>query len=276
MISEELLAKAAELARQWAPELCNGCDGYHEAWPSLRMAGAISGLRTEAPFFQERLGRAAREGRRRVLIAATADTGMLEQVAEAYQAAGATFEATVLDQCETPLRLNDWYAGQCGFPITTHHGDVFAHEPAAPFDVLCTHSFFSFVPPDRYGALAASWARCLAPGGLLITSQSLRPEAKSDKIRFTREEAVEFADRAVRMAPAPGSDFYRLALRFAENKCGYTVRSAEEIREALTNAGLQLVTFGNADEVSQRSHRPASPGQHGDWSRLQIVAKRAV
>ena len=41
-------------------------------------------------------------------------------------------DVTVLDVCETPLRLCDWYATRRGHSIATCQSDIFDHAPAAP------------------------------------------------------------------------------------------------------------------------------------------------
>lgn len=274
MTGADLLAQSAPLARVWATEHCDGCDWYHGAWPHLRVAGVISGLAAEASFFQGALQAAAREGKRRVLIAASADSGMLEQVLAAFGAAGVKPEVTVLDLCRTPLLVNDWYARQQGAEVTLEQADVFAYDPGVRFDVVCTHSFFSFVPPSQRGALAERWSRWLASDGLLVTSQSVRPGAAGEEIRFTSEQAEAFADRAEQ---ASGNALLRdLAARFARHKSGHVVRDPEELRSALVGAGFRLESFSAGDEAAQRVHRAASPDRYGSWNRIQIVARRSA
>jgi len=144
--TSEPLAESAPLAHAWAKQHCESCGWYHGAWQYLRLAGVISGMTAEADFFQPVFRDLASEGGSvRVLIAASADYGMLAQVVRGFRAAGVTPSITVLDRCETPLRLNRWYARVFDIEPVLHRGEILEFEPDAPFDVICTHSFFSFV-----------------------------------------------------------------------------------------------------------------------------------
>jgi SAM-dependent methyltransferase len=271
----EPLAESAPLAHAWSKEHCGPCGWYHGAWQYLRLAGTISGISAEAGFFQATLRGLARGGDHpRVLIAATADYGMLAQVIHAYRAEGATLELTILDRCETPLLLNRWYARRFAFEPRLQPGDVFEFEPDRPFDLVCTHSFFSFVDPARHAALVQCWHRLLRPGGCVVTSQSVRPGHASDSIRFTAEQAAAFGARAHRAAAGIDAPIRAIATRFAEQKSGHVLRDAEVLRSAFLDGGFQLERFAPADPASQREHRAASPGDRESSRRIQIVARR--
>jgi len=272
MNAPEPLAESAPLAHAWAERHCDSCGWYHGAWQYLRLVGVISGITAESAFFQSALRAIARDGDR-VLIAASADYGMLAQVIRAYRAAGVTPAVTVLDQCETPLLLNRWYARRFELEPVLHRGDIFDYEPDAPFDVICTHSFFSFVAPGRHAALVRGWRKLLRPGGRVVTSQSVRADYPTDRIRFTPEQAAEFGARAERAANGIDAPIREIATRFAERKTGYVVRSEQHLRAAFSDGGFQCEQFGPADTDCARQHRAANPDDRQSWRRIQIVAR---
>jgi len=274
--ADEPLAESAPLAHAWSQRHCDECDWYHGAWQYLRLVGVISGLTAESDFFQSVFRRLARSGRaKRILIAASADYGMLAQVIRAFQEVGETPRISVLDRCETPLRLNQWYARRFEIEPVLHRGDVFDFEPDAPYDVICTHSFFSFVAPERHAELARLWHGWLRPGGCVVTSQSVRPNYPTDRIGFTPRQAIEFGERAGRAIPVD-APIREIATRFAQKKTGFVVRDEQRLRRAFVDGGFELATFGPADAKSQRDHRAANPDDRDSWRRIQIVARAQV
>jgi len=271
----EPLAESAPLVRAWAGQHCDGCDWYHGGWQYLRLSGAISGLTAESEFFQPTIRRLARSGEcRRVLIAASADYGMLAQVLGGFRAAGVTPEITILDRCRTPLLANDWYARLFDITPALHCADLFDFEAPARFDLICTHSFFSFVDPKRHVHLVEHWQRLLRPGGCVVTSQSVRPNYPVDRICFTPEQANEFGARAERLADGLDAPIREIATEFARHKTGHVVRSEAALRAAFDRGGLECVHFAPADAASQRTHRAANPDGRDSWRRIQVVARR--
>lgn len=275
MTTEEPLHESAPLAHAWSEQHCVDCDWYHGAWQYLRLAGVITGMKAEAQFFQTAFRDLAHAGgNTRVLVAASADSGMLAQVIAGYRAAGIDPEITVVDRCETPLRVNQWYARRFGIEPTLCRDDILAFEPSKAFDVICTHSFFSFVPPDQHVDLVRSWRTLLRPGGHVVTSQSVRPNYPEDRIHFTARQAEDFGARAAEAGAFIDAPMRELATRFARHKSGFVVRGEDELRQALTGGGFNLLHFAKADEGSQREHRAANPDGRDSWSRIQIVAQR--
>ena len=271
----EPLRKSAPLARAWSEQLCGSCAWYHGAWQYLRLAGVISGITAEADFFQTAFRNLARDGgNERVLVAGSADYGMLAQVIDSYRVAGVAPRLSIVDRCETPLRLNHWYARYFDLEPTLYRADILDFEPNTPFDVICTHSFFSFVAPERHVDLVQRWHALLRPGGHVVTSQSVRPNYPDERVRFTPQQAEEFADRAAEAGKAIDVPMRELATGFAQNKTGFVVRSEEHLRQAFVEGGFDLAHFVPADPGTQRAHRAANPDDHTSWNRIQIVARR--
>ena len=269
------LRTSAPLAHAWSRQLCGSCGWYHGAWQYLRLAGVISGITAEAEFFETALRNlAGAGGSTRVLVAGSADYGMLAEVIDSYRVAGVRPEISVLDRCETPLRLNHWYARQFDLDPVLYRADLFDLVVERPYDVICTHSFFSFVAPERHVDLARCWYSLLRPGGYVVTSQSVRPRYEGETIRFTPSQVEEFAERASVAGQTIDAPIREMAQRFAENKSGYVVRDESHLRQAFIDAGFDLAHFVPADATTQGKHRPANPDGSDSWSRIQIVARR--
>jgi len=90
------------------------------------------------------------------------------------------------------LFLNRWYAGEVGCRIETDRADLFEYRPAAPFDVICSHGFLSQFAPDRRREVVATWTRLLAPEGVVLAVNRVRPNASNQEIRFSEQQALDF------------------------------------------------------------------------------------
>src|SRR6185369_1501384 len=101
-------------------------------------------------------------------------------------------EITIVDQCETPLMLNRWYAERAALAITTTRSNLLQYATSTPFDLICTHSLLSELPPARRPALLANWRTLLRPGGCVVTVNRLRPDGGSMPIGFTPDQAAAF------------------------------------------------------------------------------------
>lgn len=253
----ELLQEAARLTRQWAKTSCTRredggwpCQAYHQSWTTLRLIGAISGARTDEAFFLEWFGRVAKSRPdAKVLIAGTADHAMLHMLLTAFRAEGGEPEVWVIDQCRTALAVNEWYAGQAGARIRTHHGDLRdIDEISGTFDIITTHSIFSFIDTEKLEVVFRSFKNKLDAGGKLICAQGLHPKlATGSRIKFTPEEASSFQDRVMQcfaeFGTLPDLDeagMRELARGFVASKDIGAIARSEDIAVPLANAGLRL------------------------------------
>jgi|GEM_PF-1659654 len=283
------LGEVARLAYESARTLCpsrsgqdGGCQSYHQVWPTLRALRVISGMRTEREFFLRTFRRLARKrASSRVLICGTADVEMLSLLVASYQREGAPLQVSVLDRCPTPLQLNRWFAEQHDLEVTTYHCSALSFHPPRPFDLICTHSFFSFLPKERVEEMVKRWFSWLADDGRVVASQLIRPNFPAEKLRFTQREAQDFANRAAEAArahlhstPAPPEQIKELALRFALGREASLVRSADHLVSAFQAAGFRFEHFAPASADAQRSHRGALPDTPEEHVRYQFCAAK--
>jgi len=290
ILPDEPLAKSATLGYELAAEHCQqdtnnkSCAWYHGAWQYLRLLGVISGIVAETTFFQEQLrGQITSGNKHRILIVGTADYGMLAQIYLAYKTAGIKPTISIVDRCLTPLRLNEWYAARVGLEIKTYHSDILNFVIDDEFDVICTHSFFSFINPLSYAELALKLYKLLSDGGRLVTTQSIRPDHKSRKIAYTSSEIIEYGKKIRKAAELYGnvpamtvSKLEAIAVKFASNKTGYVIRDVCEVSDALTSAGFQMEVMKKAEETTSALHQSANPDDNTAWQRYQICARKTV
>ena len=158
----EPLNLSAPLALRLAPGMCRGtagkddsCAWSHGFWQYLRLLGMAGDPTNHDAFFVDALVRSLHEKKDpHVLVCGSADYAMLAMLLRAFERLRHRGEVTVVDCCETPLWLNRWYADSMSFPIVTERCDILDMGSDRTFDLICTHSFFSyFEPAQRPGLL---------------------------------------------------------------------------------------------------------------------------
>lgn len=286
---EEPLLESAPLAWRLAPQLCRkdpatgeNCAWVHRFWQYLRLLGLASTPSLHMKFFTDALtDRAGDQETPKVLISGAADYSMLALVLHAYRERNIRPDVTVVDQCETPLMLNRWFAERVASEITTRRCDIFEYTDAGSFDAVCTHSFLSELPPGRWPALLCKWRQLLRPGGAAITINRLRPGVGSAPVGFTPEQASAFRaavlERARLLPGASRTDPLELAHAaetYMSQRRTYAVQSREQILTLFEGAGFRVDSLSHGPVVSGVRHEVSGPTTPGSADYARIVASR--
>jgi hypothetical protein len=197
---DEPIALSAPLARSLAPRLCRkdpasgeDCSWYHGLWQDLRIVGLAAPPIHQKEFFLSAFGKLAKRRRSlRVLISGAADYSILAHVLWGCEENRIAVDVVVIDVCDTPLFLNQWYADRAGRKITTVRGDIFEFQSGAPFDVICSHSFLIWFPAQRRAELLGKWLQLLAPEGAAVAVNRVYPPGTPPMVAFSPEEARVF------------------------------------------------------------------------------------
>jgi hypothetical protein len=290
----ELLAQSAPLALRWADECCRPdprtgerCDWSHGLWQVLRLMELVVSPQRHDDFYRAAFAGVEGVGgaRPRVLVSGTADYAMPALALECFRARGVEPELTVLDRCETPVRLSDWYAQQAGALVQGVVSDILDYVPAGDaaggFDAICTDSFFGrFAPAERPG-LVAKWASLLRPGGLLVTVNVLRAGGGASPVGFDAAQALAFresvAQRAASLPPgvsfAPG-ELARRATDYASHHGSHPLASLAELRALFDGAGFALPHLEQV-QAGDPSGRATGPSVRGPRRYARVIAMRA-
>jgi SAM-dependent methyltransferase len=245
---DEMLEASAPLQLRLAGEHCSEtCDWYHGPRGYLRALGITGGIGKDTPFLLRALAdEASRLGAGRVLICGAADAAMLAHVAAAFASAGQPLRATLVDRCPTPLFVNAWYAERNGIGVETARADILEFTAAEPFDLICTHSFFSFFEARHRPRLVERWRDLLRPGGSVITAHGLYATDR-DLSDAEAERAAVYDERLGRVDEGAcgrlGVD--RAMLRAwidAHNarKTHIPLRSVDDLRALFESGGFRL------------------------------------
>jgi SAM-dependent methyltransferase len=173
--SEPLRDLAAE-AYEISGSLCGACGDLHALWPYIRLSRASTGVEAKESRLQAELSEFFARGLRDVLVAGSADAGLLALVARA--GAENALKIVVLDICETPLELCRRFAKQWSLSIETIRQDLLDLNMERRFDVVLVHGTLHFISADRRVEALTRMQRAIrAGGGLVLFFNTSRPIA---------------------------------------------------------------------------------------------------
>ena len=242
------LPTVATLLRQHAADLCgDGCRAYHSAWGYLRLFDILPSVGRDHDALMEGLAVALSRQPRRILISGAADSGILAYVAAACSVASIEPEITIIDQCETPLRVIAWYAKQIGVRVECRKADALALADD-DFDLIVAHSFLNFFSDGGRQTLARSWHQAMRRGAKALVIAQVKPAAPAKARRFGPEKARQLANKAreqwqtsVHRTLIPSDDLERLVDAFAEARTSYPLQTAGSLTEPFTANGFSVL-----------------------------------
>jgi SAM-dependent methyltransferase len=263
------LREAAPIALALSKTHCKEqCRFYHGAWAYLRVYGARRSVLQDHEFLSNTLAKAAHSGARRVLISGSADFGILSYVTDAFRKSRATPDITVLDLCQTPLEMNQWYAGRQGIEITTHKSDI-RRLDTGNFDLVVSHNFLNFFNAAERREVVSHWAQILAPDGQILTVSRLRPGEPEQSRRFVNEgvdllvmKTLEAREKSRTHTLIDADTLEALVRGFAEQRLSWNIRAERELMDPFQHAGLHYrLTPTSLESV---------PGERKDEPRVRI------
>ncbi len=283
----EPLGESALLALNWSKNNCAqssperpGCAWYHGSWQVLRLLGVFHSILSDDDFFLPALKRLIDGGVRRVLVSGAADYAMLARVTAVAGEHLKDMRVTVIDLCETPLKLNAWYGDKFGVQVEIIKDNVLNHSPAEPYDLICTHSFLCFFSPQDRQRLVHRWFAWLRPGGTVLTAQRVRTKDRQPIIKYTEDEVKALAGRtymkAVQQQKSKGIEpglARQLAEEYGRYHWTFLIDTTQEIRSLFESQGFRLDTFSRPPGELAVADVPGTPNQAGSV-RWRILASR--
>lgn len=265
-----------------AQHLCSDhCRAYHGVWQYLLLLDVIRGLRSDRAFLIQTLRERLRSERiERVLVSGTADYAMPACVLAAARLENQSPSITVVDRCATPLAISDWYARQVSADFETVQSDILEYRGAAPFDLICTHSFIARFEPEVRNRLLCHWRDLLRPGGWVLTSHRARPGLDAERVRYddaTIERFVASVRTAADNFAAPlgvsREDLLREARKYAQAKSNFNLRSGDEVAAHFTHNGFEIVARDELVSNSMTGDHPPVQASSGSY-RVRLLARR--
>jgi hypothetical protein len=258
------------------------CAWNHGLWQVLRLMGIAGTAARRGEFYRRELRKAAaNRNELSILISGASDYAMLAQIVREFAGLKTAPVVTVLDICETPLRLNRWYAERAGLPVQTAPSDFLDYAPTEKFDVICADSFIGRFPHDHWQRVADRFHALLRPSGKLLTASRLRTEDASPRITFPADHETVFGDtvRARMLQPgAPaGFDIERVTLaaeQYARLQVNYPLHTEAHLLGPLEQAGFNIESRAHHVHSAGRIEGIRAPSVAAASTFLQIVAVR--
>ena len=278
-LRKETLAECALQAPSLAAAYCDperGCRLHHAVWPTLRLLELVGspGAPEDLPFWRGALGAISSASGPRVLLSGASDHGFLELISGLLAEAGVRPRFSLVDRCETPLRLNRWYAERAGIDLEIFQSDILSFAPEQPFDAVLAHAFIDQLPSDRWPALLAKWRELLRPGGCFVTLNRMRspPEAEAERVAIAAPiDAAAMISRRNRDLPPA----LRLPAELAEDLERYwrrrrptPFRAQGEIVSLFENAGFSI-------DVAEKAFATVAGRSLPRSRRFRLVARRS-
>ncbi|OGA32140.1 MAG: hypothetical protein A3F75_12195 [Betaproteobacteria bacterium RIFCSPLOWO2_12_FULL_64_23] len=285
----EPLELSAPLARRLAPQLCRkdpatgeNCAWCHGLWQYLRLMRLAATPGHQVDFYRRAFQSVTGgNGAPRVLVSGAADYSMLALALAIHRERGLEPVITVVDECDTPLFLNRWYAERASASVECSRSDILEYASATPFDVVCTHSFLVQFSPDERIRLLAKWRELLRPGGTVITVTRVRAAAGTERVRFSPEQAQAFRATVLRQAEAMRAllqvdpdELAQEADIYMSRQRPWPVRSREEVQQLFEDCGFRVDELSDAPRAAAAGERPEGPAVPGSGERVQVIATR--
>lgn len=257
MIRESL----SELARKsfdLALASCSDCRDYHATWGYLRAAGFRKGAGADRAVIAERL--ASLNSTQRILIAGSADTGQVATVADAL--AGRDFTITLVDLCDTPLKLCADFAADNGIRLETSRRDIRDIEDLGSFDAILLHNFIGFIREDDRVAVLSALRRTLAYQGRVLMFQRIYGQDQHEGAKLPDALADEVLDalkvQKIALPESPVVFERRLVAALTnterENR-RKAFQSVETVQDLLRQAGFKKLATTRLEPVADRSDK---------------------
>jgi SAM-dependent methyltransferase len=240
--AEDLPRLAAEVYAR-ADRLCQSCAPTHALWPYIRLARASMGAEVASSRLQSVLSALIADGRRKVLIAGAADTGLFALVARAAGAHPA--DIVVLDRCETPLVSCRLLAQTWSLPIETMRQDLTALDIQERFDLVLMHGTLLFVATDRRADVLTRLRRALRPDGRMVLLVSTNAPNTADLMWQSRNDYADgvIAELDRLGVPLPvDREVFRSRLRTQQERASRKdpLNDPEDVRQLLSCAGFRI------------------------------------
>ncbi len=260
---EEGAAFAFRVARECCVDSDNnwGCTGYHALWQYLRFTGIQPSISRDRSSLSTLLKEALNGVEApHVLISGAADYGLLELLGEWSCVAERSVTVDIVDRCETPLRVNQWFAEKAGLSLQRYHCDFRDFTPSTSYDLVATHSFIAMFELSERQALFEKWSSLLKPKGHLLTTTRVyktsraRTRTRPD-VREVNSRLVQLRDGLKRKGwnpPCAEPELLNLLREIYDQRPANEIVVEAQLFEMLQNSGFSVTQL--------RTDEAATPG----------------
>jgi hypothetical protein len=165
--------------------------------------------------------------------------------------------------------------------IATAVADAAAFDDPEGFDVICTDSLLTLLPPDARSHMLGRWRALLGRDGRIVTTARISTRdystdvAREQRIaafaELVHERATEFAG-SLDVDPA---ELAADALSYGTSVPVSPIKSVDELEETFAGAGLTLERLDVRDLPGRVPPERAGPGAYQSATYARVVARAA-
>lgn len=261
---EDFRAESARFLKTCAAH-CTCPNGWHFIWSAFKASGRRRSIYFQQPLLEKMLAPVLSDGANRILIAGSADAGILSVLASIF---GARVDYFAIDLCAAPLQELRDHALRTGLSLRCLQTSLQDFVPQETFDLVFVHNTMYFLKPQEAGRVlrqlgwgmhANSWMACgmryeRHPAGLCGTDPAQFAAATRAMIRATyadRPDLVRLIDPHVdayaathclggfyRYEPAEFEAILKAAGYATVDRCTDTLTPAATLNHSSTNSDV--------------------------------------
>ncbi len=273
------LVTSAGIMAKYSEQYCKGsyldkddCKWYHRDWQFLRLVNAVSTPDWHAQFYKQSIKESSlRISPKRILISGTADYCMLAHVSAALLESSATdYEIVVLDLCNTPLKMCEWFDGfeKLSVSIRTLQGNALRTDFRDDwFGLVISDAFLTRFDSEARKQVVAEWSRILAPEGFVITTARVEQTINRTRVAWNDRDIQTYVSKVkasafkqAQLLPCTIEQLATMAEEFGRRKSSYPL-SEQEVSELFKAYELQF-------EIGE------TPGEFKPTKYARILAKK--
>lgn len=253
---EEPMVQTAPLMGLLSEAVCSGsylssddCSWYHGVWQYLRLFDLVSTPTWHSNLYFPNIRSFVKEKSDiKILISGTADYSMLAHVLWALKLEEKKkFGISVVDLCQTPLIMCQWYARSTKSRVKTFQQNILDHHMPFAYDLIVTDAFLTRFNFNTRRKVVSHWGRLLSTGGLVITTVRIHgtasdtvSQANEDQIKEFKEKALIHAGKWRDFIPECIDTIGEKAEMYARRMQSYGIASTEEVIELFESNNFNI------------------------------------
>ncbi len=274
----EPLSESADINFRLAIENCqNGimssgdCKWYHSVWQYLRVIDKVSSPEWHATFYDNCFNKLiSKKDNPRILISGTADYSLLAYVHNSIKKSNQNAEIFVLDTCNTPLKICEWYAKKQNFQIKLLNMNILdLSNLKLKFDLICSDAFLTRFSKTDAESVVSNWYHSLNYNGMIVTTIRCRNNNTTADDEFQKKNYVK--DCVERFQKWEGyfdislENFEDMAKEYVNKMTSHNLGNKQSIIKMFKNSGFVLEDLTSMSDT---------PGELGETTYCEICCSK--
>ncbi len=274
----EPLTESADINFYTANKFCkNGimstgnCQWYHAIWQYLRIIDKVSSPEWHSNFYQKCFNDVFKYKKNpKVLISGTADYSLLAYVYNSSKETNNEAEIFVLDTCQTPLKMCQWFSEKMGFDIKILNMSIFDLEQLyQTFDLICSDAFLTRFDIEDAKRVISCWKEALCEGGAVVTTVRIREDKGQEKNGLKETYIRDCVDRFKKWEgyfDITMSKFTSMVNEYAQKMTSHDLGDQKSVYNMFKSQGFQVIV--------DMSNINCTPGEFKETEYYEIYCRK--